>query len=91
LPLDPDSQYGSGSIKSLSPDPIRTRIHNPAGKARRRKPNLEISGEKGGSHEQGSSKVEQPTAGSIHCHNKNTVLDTQKIKLITGKYLYSVY
>jgi hypothetical protein len=30
LPLDPDpdSQYGSGSTKSLNPDPIR--IHNPA-------------------------------------------------------------
>jgi hypothetical protein len=27
LPLDPDSQYGSGSTKSLNPDPIR--IHNP--------------------------------------------------------------
>jgi hypothetical protein len=33
LPLDPDpdSQYGSGSTKSLNPDPIRIRIHNPAG------------------------------------------------------------
>jgi hypothetical protein len=32
LPLDPDpdSQYGSGSTKSLNPDPIRIRIHNPA-------------------------------------------------------------
>jgi uncharacterized C2H2 Zn-finger protein len=27
LPLDPDSQYGSGSTKSLNPDPIQ--IHNP--------------------------------------------------------------
>jgi hypothetical protein len=27
---DPDSPYGSGSIKSLNPDPIRIRIHNPA-------------------------------------------------------------
>jgi hypothetical protein len=30
LPLDPDSQYGSGSTKSLNPDQIRIRIHNPA-------------------------------------------------------------
>jgi hypothetical protein len=29
MPLDPDSQYGSGSTKSLNPDPIRIRIHNP--------------------------------------------------------------
>jgi hypothetical protein len=31
LPLDPDpdSQYGSVSTKSLNPDPIRIRIHNP--------------------------------------------------------------
>jgi hypothetical protein len=26
---DPDSQCGSGSTKSLNPDPIRIRIHNP--------------------------------------------------------------
>jgi hypothetical protein len=29
LDPDPDSQYGSGSTKSLNPDPIRIRIHNP--------------------------------------------------------------
>jgi hypothetical protein len=30
LPMDPDSQYGSGYTKSQNPDPIRIRIHNPA-------------------------------------------------------------
>jgi hypothetical protein len=30
LPLDPDSQYGSGSTKSLNPDAIRIQIHTPA-------------------------------------------------------------
>jgi hypothetical protein len=34
LSLDPDSQYGSGSTKSLNPDPIRIRIHNPVVKYR---------------------------------------------------------
>jgi hypothetical protein len=30
LPMDPDSQYGSGYTMSLNPDPIRIRIRNPA-------------------------------------------------------------
>jgi hypothetical protein len=34
LPLDPDFQYGSGSTKSLNPDPIR--IHNPGLKVERK-------------------------------------------------------